>query len=584
MNLSGFLKEVDRISEKMTREELADFIHETARVLSENGRPAFLERLHGAHGENTACGKEPEEGAELSQRFAWVDDMLTRIEEEELCLAGSLNYEYDDWYDGEEEEFLYEDPDGVADVIVAAGDFVHACVDQEAWQDGYETARRLLALPVMATGEIADYTDEPMTVEELVSLRLCALDYRRLVLDGIYAAYCANEPARRAKAVYEMIESFGRNTITLEMVMQHGEELPEWDDFLESWTDCLGNIRSACAERLLTEALELADDPERLLATARKYVLRHPGLYRKYLLSNLHQTENGKLLAIGKEALDAIDTKYVIRSQIALLMSRLALEEGLREEAEQCWVEALRSDTSVVNLLRLVTACRDFEAVREQTESICRAMYEQEEQNLHGRSVAGEVTENRVSVDTAYMLAFLNGAFAYVRERGMQKKKVLGWSGSFMKCGLAVFLLLLLQEEQLGPGCKEMCRRAAAAVGFEAKKYDEGMDSVTKETDQDCFWSCLRQWKTRFLPSKEEKQDYMQWIEGLVEKRTAGIMEINRRNYYGECAAFIAAVGEVKASWGDGGEKQRVMLSYKQAYSRRRAFHEELRRFGMRDR
>ena len=26
MNLSGFLKEVDRISEKMTREELADFL------------------------------------------------------------------------------------------------------------------------------------------------------------------------------------------------------------------------------------------------------------------------------------------------------------------------------------------------------------------------------------------------------------------------------------------------------------------------------------------------------------------------------------------------------------------------------
>jgi len=60
-------------------------------------------------------------------------------------------------------------------------------------------------------------------------------------------------------------------------------------------------------------------------------------------------------------------------------------------------------------------------------------------------------------------------------------------------------------------------------------------------------------------------------------------MGANRRNYYGECAAFIAALGEVKESRGELNGKEKLMEAYKDAYSRRRAFHEELRRFGMID-
>ncbi len=69
-------------------------------------------------------------------------------------------------------------------------------------------------------------------------------------------------------------------------------------------------------------------------------------------------------------------------------------------------------------------------------------------------------------------------------------------------------------------------------------------------------------------------------ITALLEKRTAGIMDANRRNYYGECAAFIAALGEVRESMGQMGEKQRLMTSYKDAYPRRNAFRAEMRAYG----
>ncbi len=38
---------------------------------------------------------------------------------------------------------------------------------------------------------------------------------------------------------------------------------------------------------------------------------------------------------------------------------------------------------------------------------------------------------------------------------------------------------------------------------------------------------------------------------GLLEKRVEGIMNANRRNYYRECAAYIAASGEVRELLGE---------------------------------
>lgn len=72
-------------------------------------------------------------------------------------------------------------------------------------------------------------------------------------------------------------------------------------------------------------------------------------------------------------------------------------------------------------------------------------------------------------------------------------------------------------------------------------------------------------------------------VTELLKKRTAAIMDASRRNYYGECAAYIAALGEVRESLGDAGAKQRLMTSYRDAYSRRSAFREEMRKYGWRD-
>ncbi len=69
-------------------------------------------------------------------------------------------------------------------------------------------------------------------------------------------------------------------------------------------------------------------------------------------------------------------------------------------------------------------------------------------------------------------------------------------------------------------------------------------------------------------------------MKALIDLRTEGIMNANRRNYYGECAAYIAALGEAEEAFGVTNGKQRLMEEYRAKYSRRSAFRQELCAYG----
>lgn len=288
------------------------------------------------------------------------------------------------------------------------------------------------------------------------------------------------------------------------------------------------------------------------------------------------------LFAAGREALENIAPEYTVRSRIALLMSRIALRNGM-DGVEICWLEAFRSDTRVVNYLRLITECQDLSRVRPDIEQICSKTRGQAGKNTYFYVQERPERMNQVNPVTVYMLAFLEGEFQYVKENGMNVKSSLGWSATFMKCGMAAFLLLLTESDTLLAGGKSMCHMVVASTGFDKEDYEKGILETITDSNEEWFWKCICRWKETVHLSEEEKENYLQWVEELVTKRVTGIMENNRRNYYGECAAYVAALGEAKESRGEIGGKQRMMQRYKEMYSRRSAFHAELRAFGMKD-
>ena len=603
MNFTQFLKAVDQAAAAMSKEQLAEFIHETARTLPENQREDFLaEMLLFAGGKETHICPEPskadqEAAADFEQKRSFLRTRLERMESGELCLEGSLNPEYDDWYSSAEEEFLYSDPEGILDIIEEACRFVHQCVDCEEYQAACELTGILIGLDIMVGGEYQEYTDEPININDLKSYHLGNVDYRTLVIDAARAAYCASALSERADELYITLMNSGRRDITLEMILQGGRELPEIDAFLPLWIEHLGRMTGSSAGKLLQEALELADDGEQLLANARKYCGEHPELYEQYLTANQGKTDADSLLAVGTEALEAIEKKYLVRSRIALLTSRTALEQDRPELAETCWLEAFRSDTRVVNYLRLLMECRDFSNVREAAAQIYRETCSQLRKDSYFLPTAGGGRENQLNPTQAYLLAFLGGEFDYVRERAMNATNSLGWSASFMKCGLAAFLLLLTEDGSLPqdaaqqggelktmkPGAREMLRRIVAAAGFDKSEYEKGTLRLIEESNEGWFLTCWNHWKRTVPLSREQREALLEWAEGLVTKRVQGIMEGNHRNYYGECAAYIAALGEARESGGEPNGKQATMAKYMEAYNRRSAFRQVMRGYGMQD-
>lgn len=603
MNFTQFLKAVDQAAAAMSKEQLAEFIHDTARTLPENHREDFLaEMLLFAGGKETHICPElskadQEAAADFEQKRSFLRTRLERMESGELCLEGSLNPEYDDWYSSAEEEFLYSDSEGILDIIEEACRFVHQCVDCEEYQAACELTGILIGLDIMVGGEYQEYTDEPININDLKSYHLGNVDYRTLVIDAARAAYCASALSERADELYITLMNSGRRDITLEMILQGGRELPEIDAFLPLWIEHLGRMTGSSAGKLLQEALELADAGEQLLANARKYCGEHPELYEQYLTAGQGKTDADSLLAVGTEALEAIEKKYLVRSRIALLTSRTALEQDRPELAETCWLEAFRSDTRVVNYLRLLMECRDFSNVREAAAQIYRETCSQLRKDSYFLPTAGGGRENQLNPTQAYLLAFLGGEFDYVRERAMNATNSLGWSASFMKCGLAAFLLLLTEDGSLPqdapqqggelktmkPGAREMLRRIVAAVGFDKSEYEKGTLRFIEESNEGWFLTCWNHWKRTVPLSREQREALLGWAEGLVTKRVQGIMEGNHRNYYGECAAYIAALGEAREAGGEPNGKQATMAKYMEAYNRRSAFRQVMRGYGMQD-
>lgn len=194
-----------------------------------------------------------------------------------------------------------------------------------------------------------------------------------------------------------------------------------------------------------------------------------------------------------------------------------------------------------------------------------------------------ELKTNRPSPNTLFMLSFLGGEFSYVKEHAMNVKAALGWSSTFMKCGLSAFLLMLYEGDAPLTACREMCQIIVSSVNFDKEEYEAYAGRTSELDTPGLFWQCFAVWKKAHILNEKEKSHYIAWIDNTIRERVEGIMGANRRNYYGECASYIAAFGEVLESQGNTGATQRIFREYKQLYPRRSAFHQALRSYGMVD-
>ena len=589
MNLTNFLKQTDTLTSQYSTEQLIAFIHDIGRVCPEHCREGFLEMLESAGRQaEKAANKNAEKDADFDEMYSHIRDSLKRIDSQEITITGILNEEYDDWYDDSDEEFYYEDKSGISDMLEEACDFVHICMDRGRYKEGFAVGKQMLEMEILCDNE---YGDEEFSLGDMVYHELLHCDLKQVILDTAYCAYHAVPPAKRPEALYGIIANAEEDAVTVEAVMQHGdEELPEIGEFLSSWVIYLGDRIGHDADRLILEAVDLLNDISLKVQYAEKYADIHPGLYLDILENGKHMSADD-MVSIGIKAMKTIPKNYIIRSKVALKTAEyvIAADEEL-SLLENCYFIACESDTSAQNYLRALLNGYENGKKREELQKLFRAFPKDKSDGAHtlfegnhfryGSGTYFEREVNKSDRNMVLTLRFLDGQFAEVLGKGLNKSEALGWTGTFMKQGIALFLLCLYEGKWNGKGIAAMAETAKSAMRFSAEEYRKGTCKHEGIDENDLFFQLILQWKSVVPMSSDIRNRAIKRITELLEKRTAGIMDANRRNYYGECAAYIAALGEVRESMGEMGAKQRLMTSYRDAYPRRSAFREEMREYG----
>lgn len=586
MNLTNFLKQTDALTAQYSTEQLIAFIHDIGRVLPENRREEFLGMLKAV---GNKAGKVPDRDKageiDFDEMYGRVRDNLRSIDSQEVTLTAILNEEYDDWYSDSGEEFYYEDNSGISDMLDEACSFVHTCIDRGRYKEGFKVGNQMLTMEILCDNE---YDSIEISLGDMVHYKLLERDLKQVILDIIYCAYCAVPAAKRPEILYGVFQNAKRDEITLEAIMQHGdEELPALEEFMPLWITYLGDKTGHIADRLISEAVGLLNNVSLEVRYAEKYAAVHPGLYLNIL-------ENGKfakandMVSIGIKAMKAIPKKYISRSRAALKTAEYVVAaDGNLPLLEKCYFAAYESDTSALNYLRVLLNGSENEKKREGLQKILLKFSERKSGDsfsvYEGSYLYSEREENRPDSNMVLLLRFLDGQFADVLDKGLNKSEALGWTGTFMKQGIALYLLYLHEGQWSGKGIAAMAEIAKRAMRFSAEEYRKGTLGLEGTGENDLFCQLFLKWKSMMQMESDVRSRAGKRITALLEKRIEGIMNANRRNYYGECAAYIAALGEVRESMGETGAKQRLMNSYRDKYSRRSAFREEMRHYGWTD-
>lgn len=586
MNLTNFLKQTDALTSQYSNEQLIAFIHDIGRGCPEHLRDVFLEMLKSAGRQAEKVANRNK--ADFDEMYSHIRDDLKGIDSQEITITGVLNEEYDDWYDDSNEEFYYEDNSGISDMLEKACDFVHICMDMEKYKEGFAVGKQMLEMEILCDNE---YGGEELSLGDMVHHELLHCDLKQVILDTAYCAYNAVAPAKRPEALYEIMVNAKEDTVTLETIMQHGdEELSAFEEFLPFWITYLGDKTGHDADRLILEAVDLLNNISLELYYAEKYADIHPGLYLNILGNGKHRSADD-MVSIGIKAMKTIPKKYVIRSKVALETAEYAIAAD--EESSllgKCYFTACESDTSAQNYLRALLNGYGNGKKREELQKLFRTLPKDKSNGYYtlyegdyfryGSGTYFEREVNKPDNNMVLVLRFLDGQFAEVLDKGLNKSEALGWTGTFMKQGIALFLLCLYEGQWNGKGIAAMAEMAKSAMRFSAQEYRKGTCGLEGIGENELFCQLFLQWKAMVPLASDIKNCAIKRITALLKKRTAGIMDANRRNYYGECAAYIAALGEVRESMGEVGAKQKLMTSYKDAYPRRSAFREEMRNYG----
>ena len=570
----------EKALETLSKSQLEWIILEMHKMFSEKQKKKFAELIR-------ECDRD-EEGENISplqvrMSQELVDEKMSQIElwkqqigEGELYLDTEEYEDYSGGYWDREWITDYYDNHGIGDKIMSMIRFAKDCVEDRRYQEASDIYEWLWEMQVVTDNEYSESIDLEMLEEN----NLIHADMKELALLTLYADYQFLPPEKRAEDIYLYFSMSVFSKLHIEDMFRMGREsLKDTEQFWKDWIELLKNKNGDTEARLLKEAVLQKRGIEELTRIADENAATHPSLY----LSVMDEYEKGHMYEIientGKRALDILDPCIKIRGEVAL---RAAVSSSVLQHEEEmmrfCF-EGFRSDSNVKNYLRLFGTEKMAEEYGIQAATELKG---ENRGNQHCNYRSTELAKNIIDDYEYYRLCFFTGRFSKVKEASKNPKGSLGWSMSFVRCGISLFLLYLYEKAL--PSKALSC--VAASIGFADTKDEKTLMQFEKEILEESwrlkiseFWNYVQRWK-RYYPMKDrEKQAYLSWAEKIIYSRADAIVGGQHRRQYDQVAVLLAAVGEVKESMGISGARREIFAEYKRKYPRHSSFQREMKNY-----
>ncbi|MBO5070688.1 MAG: hypothetical protein J6C37_10055 [Roseburia sp.] len=582
--VGGLCKVTKNLKQKiqeLNRESIQNVVLKMTEFLSKEQYDRLEELIDAQKAENAAL--EVNQAVQrMSQEFVnekmkQIESWMSQIDEGELYLDVDEYEDYSSGYWDSDWITEYYDNQGIGDKIVSMIQFAKDCVDDRRYQEANSIYEWLWEMSVSTDSE---YECEPVGLELLEEKDIIRTDMKQLALLTLYTDYQVLESEKRAEDIYLYFTFHAFQALHIEDMFRVGREnLTGTEQFFEDWIALLQTKSGKVEGRLLQEAVLYKEGIEGLVRIADQNCSIHPSLYLTIMGEydrnhNYLQIEN-----TGERALEKIDVSLKIRSEIALKAAYASSCLGHTEKMMQfCW-EGFRSDSTEKNFLRLFGTKEMAMRYGMRGEEV---LVSRLKGNPAEYTRNEELSQNVIAEMDYYSLCFYMGNFDKVKQISKNPQGSLGWSGKFIRYGIRLFLLYLYDK----PLPSKAAASIAAYVGFRdetdfsnAMVFESEVVEESRKNGTSMFWGYFQRWKPYFQVSKEEKKKYLAWAEKIVYGRTDAIVGGQHRNHYGEVAALLALVGEIKESMEGAGAKQMIFAEYKRKFPRHSSFQAEMRNF-----
>lgn len=586
MNLIEFYDRVQMLSESLSHEELQAVVRLLATEVTEERRGAFLKLLEEAPKSRLAV-RLPEVAAvirrRLERKVRELQPKLETIAGGERSLDSKVNWKATGW-PGNDTVYVFRDKDGVRKDYNTALSLMRECLDVALYDLGYLLAGQILDIQVQVTGEYQEYDGEPLTLSGLDSHGLLGRPYHEVISECLYFTYMTSEMSERPSRVYGLIQKMDAGWPKLDEVRRlGGGELPGFTEFLPLWLRYLASQDENPADQLLAETLGLEKDWDFLLTLTHDFGRLHPRLYVELLGRLRGAGEWEEMPLLGREALDRLPVDYQIRSGIARIAASAAWKLDQVDQAEDFLFEAFRSDSSVVNYLRLRFSCRDWSSYVDRSRAAYESIWKAERDPDQGNRVSRTgvfIRRNQIGGKTYLALLLLDKRFAEAWDLARKDSPARLFYYDALNDLISLLLLLFYRDSIPGQGLVQMLDRTVKFTGFGAAAYNDGATVVLRGSDAEVLWSLILKWKSEVGIAEAERDKWLAVLEADINSKVDEILSTQDRAGYAWAADLLAALGEVRESCGHEDRKPELLSHFRRKYPRLSSFKKEVSRYG----